>query len=103
MVLWSIAGPLALVLTLLLFGTVLAAISPPGSDSWVVLLAAVLHYCARFGAVLAAPVVAVFGLLGLVTLCRAQIKRKALTLGICAIAFALPLALVVALYLGSRQ
>ncbi len=103
MVLWSIAGPIALVLTLFLLSTVLLTIATPNSDSWVVGLGAVLHYCAHFGAVLAAPVIAGFGLLGLVKLPRMQVKHKVLTLSICALALALPLAFVGALYLSSQR
>jgi len=102
MVLWSIAGPIALVLTLFVFSTVLLTIATPNSDSWLVGLGAVLHYCARFAAVLAAPVIAGFSLLGLVKLRKTQVKHKALTLSICALALALPLAFAGALYFSSQ-
>jgi hypothetical protein len=100
MVLWSIGGPVALVLALFLLSKVFIAAPVTNADSWVLGLGAVLHYCAHFGAVLTTPVIAAFGLLGLVRLRNAQVKRKALTLAVCACAFGLPLALLAALYIG---
>jgi hypothetical protein len=99
-VFWSIVGPIALVLGLFTLSAALLAIAPPQSDSWVTGLGAVLHYSSRFGLVIAAPVVAFFGLLGLVLLPRRALKRKALTLCICAAALAVPTATVGALYFG---
>ncbi len=57
-----------------------------------------LYYCAHFGTILAAPVVTVFGLLGLARLSARQVKQKALTLAICAAASLLPVALLCVLY-----
>ena len=100
-VLWSIAGPFAFVLTLFVVGTMLNSVSGPNTDSWLVGFGAVLHYCSRFAVVLATPVVAAFGLLGLVKLRKTQVKHKALTLGVCALALALPVLIGAALYIGN--
>ncbi|PND36800.1 hypothetical protein C1O66_18040 [Paucibacter aquatile] len=99
-VFWSIIGPVALVLSLFAFSAVLLAFAPPQSDSWVTALGVLLHYNSLFGLVIAAPVVAFFGLLGLVLLPRRSFRRKALTLCVCAAAFAVPTATVVAMYFG---
>ena len=99
-VFWSIVGPVALVASLFLFSLLFLALPTANPDSWVIGVGAVLHYCTRFGAVIAAPVVTLFGLLGLLTLPNKQVKHKSLTLAICAAALAVPLAVVAALYVG---
>ncbi len=99
-VFWSIVGPVTLVLSLLLFSMVLLAFPSPHPESWVTGLGAVLHYSSRFGLVIAAPLVAFFGLLGLVLLPRTSVEHKTLTLCICAAAFTVPTATVAAIYFG---
>ena len=102
MVLWSIAGPVLLVLALFILSSALLIFTTPNSNSWVVGVGSVLHYCARFGVAIVAPFIAVFGLLGLVKLRAAEVKHKALTLAICSAALAMPAALVGALYFGRQ-
>jgi hypothetical protein len=99
-VFWSIVGPVALVLSLLLLSKALLAFPSPQPDSWVIGLGAVLHYSSRFGLVIAAPVVAFFGLLGLVLLPRKTVEHKTITLCICAVAFVVPTTAVAAIYFG---
>ena len=100
MVLWSIAGPTLLVLTLFVLSSVFFSFTTPNSNSWAVGVGSVLHYSARFGVVIVAPIAAVFGLLGLVKLRGIEVKHKALTLAICSAALAMPAALFGWLYFG---
>jgi succinate dehydrogenase/fumarate reductase cytochrome b subunit len=97
-VLWSIAGPFLLVLSLFLSGRLLLGLATPNSGSWMTGLGSVLFYCSLFGAVLAAHVFAFFGSLGLVVLPWRPIKYKALSLAACATAVCTSVPVLVAIY-----